>query len=96
MPPKRHSKRLPSLKAPAQRVLMGRQGRVVIPAPLRRALGVKAGEEFLVEIEEGHLVMRRYDELDEKLWAKFKHLKGSMAEELLRERRAEAGREAKP
>ena len=65
----------------------------MVPAPLRQALGIKEGDEFLAEVEQGKLVLRRYDQLDEKLWAQFSKIKGSLADELIRERRAEAKRE---
>ncbi|MHB8876914.1 MAG: AbrB/MazE/SpoVT family DNA-binding domain-containing protein [Myxococcaceae bacterium] len=72
---------------------MGRQGRVVIPAGLRRSLDLHEGDDLLASLENGRLVLRRDEETDERLWAMFRDDRGSMTEELLRERRAEAARE---
>jgi AbrB family looped-hinge helix DNA binding protein len=90
---KRGSRRAPS--ADSSRVIVGRQGRVVIPAEVRKALRVEEGDELIASVEEGRLVLRPDNDLDEKLWAMCGHVKGDLVAELLRERRAEAAREEK-
>lgn len=76
-------------------VKLGKQGRLVVPATLRQELGLKVGDELVARVEDGRLVFERRAALIERLRARFKDVKGSMAEELLRERREEAAREAK-
>ena len=74
---------------------MGRQGRLVIPARVRRALTIKEGDELVASVENGELIMRRYQDIDEKLWAMCRNVRGDLANELIQERRAEAAGEAK-
>jgi AbrB family looped-hinge helix DNA binding protein len=69
-------------------------GRIVIPAALRRELGFTAGEELLLRAEDGELrvytlanAVRRAQEMVQR------YAPGGGSAELLRERRAEARRE---
>jgi antitoxin PrlF len=73
------------------------QGRIVIPAVLRRALGLHEGDELTLELEDGALrvltrgeAMRRAQEYVSRLTAR---TDGSLADELIAERRAEAANE---
>ena len=71
---------------------MGDRGRVVVPAPLRKRAGMAAGDPLVfVESDQGLLLLTR-----QQLRTRVKHdFRGlSLVEELLAERRAEAGREA--
>lgn len=72
---------------------IGPQGRVVIPAEYRRALGVEAGDTLVLWLEDDRLVLRRRQAVEEELWRLMAGVKGSLAEELLSERREEALRE---
>ena len=71
---------------------MGPQGRIVIPAPIRKALGLKAGAVVMGRIEDGKVVLSRSNPLEE-LRAMFKNSKFS-SKTLIAERRREARKEA--
>ena len=74
-------------------VKLGKQGRLVVPAPLRRELELEAGDELVARAEQGRLVFEPKAAVVERLRSRFRDVKGSIAEELLRERREEAARE---
>jgi len=74
-------------------VEVGAKGRLVIPAPLRRQLGIDEGTELVALVEDGALVLMTRDAIADRLHAMFAHVKHSMADELIAERRAEAERE---
>jgi AbrB family looped-hinge helix DNA binding protein len=80
----------PSLVA----VKLGKQGRLVVPAPLRQELGLELGDELVARAENGRLVFEPKAAVVARLRERFKDVKGSLAEELLAERREEAAREA--
>jgi len=73
---------------------IGPQGRVVIPAKYRRALGLEPGDQVVVWLEGDRLVMRSRRAVEEELWALFAEVEGSLADELIQERRRDAEREA--
>jgi len=72
---------------------IGPQGRIVIPAPIRKALGLIPGAVVIGRIEDGKVVLSRSNPLEE-LRAMFKKVKRSLSEELIAERREEARKEA--
>jgi AbrB family looped-hinge helix DNA binding protein len=76
-----------------QRIRVGPQGRLVIPAKLRRALQVAPGDTLVAWAEGDQIILRSRRVMEEELWAMFRDVKGSMSEELIRERREEAERE---
>jgi len=76
------------------RVKLGQQGRLVIPADLRRELDVKPGQDLVAFVEDGKLIVQTREETIRELHAMFEGIEGSMSEELIRERREEARREA--
>lgn len=78
-------------------VQVGPQGRLVIPAALRRQLGVEPGDILVAHLEEGRLILEKPETIKQRLKARFAKLpKGtSLATELLAERREEAQRENK-
>ncbi len=73
---------------------LGRQGRLVIPAAVRKALGLKPGDTLVCRSEHGRLVLKVRRQIEEELWERFAAVKGSLSGELIRERRREARREA--
>ncbi|HZY60804.1 MAG TPA: AbrB/MazE/SpoVT family DNA-binding domain-containing protein [Candidatus Binataceae bacterium] len=73
---------------------LGRQGRIVIPAQVRKALGLKPGDTLVCRSEGGRLILRPRADVEEELWKTFANVKGSLSEELIAERRREAKREA--
>lgn len=71
-------------------------GRIVIPAELRRALGLKDGDEVLIRLEGGELrISTRRERLERaRALVRARFAPGrSLADELIGERRAEADRE---
>lgn len=65
----------------------------MVPAPLRRELGLETGDELVARAENGRLVFEPRAAVIERLRARFEDVKGSLADELLAERRGEAARE---
>ena len=76
-------------------VHVGAQGRVVIPAALRKALKLKRGDRLVVRKVGESLVLERREALERRLQERFAHIPSdvSLVDELIAERRAEAERE---
>lgn len=74
-------------------------GKIVIPADLRRELGIRDGDSLVLDRDEsGAVVLRTYDQVVQDVQARFRRLRGSeptggMVEELMAERREEGRRE---
>lgn len=80
----------------SEQVTIGDRGRLVLPAPVRSALGLKPGTRMLLSTEtDGSLRLRPYRALADESRGLFAELaeRGSLVDELLAERRAEASRE---
>jgi AbrB family looped-hinge helix DNA binding protein len=79
-----------------EQVTIGDRGRLVLPSSIRTALGLKPGSRLLLSTEEdGSLRLRPYRAVADQsrgLFAELSH-SGSLVDELLAERRAEAKRE---
>lgn len=71
-------------------IRIDRQGRALIPKPIREALGMSEGGEAVAWLEEGRLVIQPRDVLLVQLKERYRTVVGSMAEELIRERREES------
>ena len=77
------------------RVKVNEQGRIVIPAEMRRALGIHPGDMVIVELKDGRIWL----ETDAQLWARIRVLGAAIApgrslvDELLAERRSEVEKE---
>jgi AbrB family looped-hinge helix DNA binding protein len=80
---------------PSNEVQLGAQGRLVIPAHLRKALDLKPGERLLARREGESIVIERHSSLVKRLQARFAHISKEvcLADELIAERRMEANRE---
>ncbi len=79
-----------------EQVTIGDRGRLVLPASVRAALGLKPGTRMLLSTEDdGSLRLRPYRAVADGSRGLFAGLaeKGSLVDELLAERRAEAERE---
>ena len=75
---------------------IGQNGRLVIPADYRRALGVKAGDEVVLLLRDGEVRMLTRETSIKQAQAvvrRFVPKNRRLADELIRERRAEAARE---
>lgn len=77
-------------------VQVGAQGRVVIPAAMRKALKLKPGDRLLARTEGESLVLERRESVEKRLRERFRHVPAdvSLSEELIAERRLEARRES--
>jgi AbrB family looped-hinge helix DNA binding protein len=76
-------------------VSLGRQGRLVIPAPLRRSLGLGEGDRLVAREEAGRLVLEKAERIKQRLQARLAQVPGErrLVDELLAERRLNAQRE---
>ncbi len=80
----------------SRRTRMTEGGRIVIPAPYRKALDIKPGDELIVQLDEGELRVYSRAEALKRLQDQVTRAvpEGvSLVEELLRERKKEAARE---
>jgi AbrB family looped-hinge helix DNA binding protein len=78
------------------RVRVNEQGRIVIPAAMRAALGIQPGDTIVLEVADGELRLRTQQKVLRDLQvARPPTPQGkSIVDEFIRERRAEALREA--
>ncbi len=79
-----------------EQVTIGDRGRLVLPSSVRSALGLKPGTRMLLSTEaDGSLRLRPYRAVAEEGRGLFANLakSGSLVDELLADRRAEAERE---
>ena len=76
-------------------VQFGAQGRVVVPAPIRKALGFRPGDTLVARVEDDHLVIEKPESVERRIRDRFRKSRSrSLADELLAERREEARRES--
>lgn len=78
------------------KTVLGKGGRVVIPAPYRKTLGIKEGDPVFVHLEGKEIRILTPRETVERAQARVSRYvskKRSLAREVLRERRKEARRE---
>lgn len=71
-------------------------GRVLIPAPLRHRLGLKPGDQVVIDAEKDGLRLRSYAQVAKDVQEYFRQFARpgvSIVDELIAERRAEAARE---
>jgi AbrB family looped-hinge helix DNA binding protein len=76
-------------------VQIGAQGRVVIPAALRKALNLAPGDRLIARQDGDSLVLERREAIEKRLQDRFRHIpkEVSLVDELISERRAEAAAE---
>lgn len=80
----------------AMRVKMGANGRLVVPVSLRKQIGLADGRTVLLEAVKGELRVRPMSDVVQQAQArlrKFLPSDGSLVDELIADRRAEADRE---
>ena len=77
-------------------VRVGPQGRLVIPARLRKAAGIGVGDTVVARLEDGRLVLEKRESILARVRERFRAVppEVSLADELIQERREEARREA--
>lgn len=81
---------------PEHVVNVGPQGRIVIPARIRRELGLDEGTSLALRMEGGRLILESRDEVLRRLRRRYARVAGKtrLSDELIRERRLEAKRES--
>lgn len=76
---------------------VGPQGRVVIPAALRQAMGIEPGSVLLAQVLDGKLVLETQKQVLNQFFSRFAAARlapgDSVVDELMAERRAEAANE---
>ncbi len=80
----------------AQRVKIVEGGKLVIPASMRRELGINAGDTVMIDIDHGELRIRSMSKALERFRTVLRRYvpEGtSLSDELIADRRAEAERE---
>jgi len=84
------------MSVPTKEIQIGRQGRLVVPAKLRRELGMESGGRLLIRVENGALILEPRQVVERRLRERFRRVdpQVSIAESLIADRRAEAEREA--
>lgn len=84
----------------ALQLQLGPQGRIVIPAALRQALGLEVGACLSASIVDGRLVLETPARQLNQFYARFAHarfqVQPSVVDELIAEHRAEAMAEEAP
>jgi AbrB family looped-hinge helix DNA binding protein len=75
-------------------VAVGPKGRVVIPAAIRRELGIEEGSELVALVEGQAVILVPRSAIKSRLRSIFADVDGSMSAELIDERRAEATRDS--
>lgn len=81
-------------EASATQVVLGRQGRLVIPAPMRREMKLAEGDRLSLVRDGDQIVLSPQRSDVEALHGMLGHLgNGHEVEDLIAERRAEAARE---
>ena len=75
-------------------VSVGKQGRIVIPASLRRQLAIEQGAQLVAWVEDGKLVMQSKQQLWQAIHQACGEQQGvSLADELIADRREAAKQE---
>ena len=74
-------------------VRLGSEGRLLIPKPFREALGIRPGDLLVLWPQEDGLLLRPWSAVEAELFSLLEGVEGSLAEELIAERREEARRE---
>ena len=78
------------------KVHVGPQGRIVIPAHIRKALDIHPGEVLIARVEDGRLVLESREQILARVQSWFAKVprEVSLVDELIAERREEARKEA--
>ena len=78
-------------KQQRSRVRIGSQGRITIPAHMRRELDINPGETLIASVEDGRLVLEKPEQILARLQARFASIppEVSLVDELIAERKRE-------
>lgn len=77
------------------RVSLGKQGRLVIPAQMRRSLGLQEGDQLIARAESGKIVIEKPEVIEQRLKARLAHIpkERSIVDEFIAERHEAAKQE---
>lgn len=90
-----HSKTMARTTTPHP-VRLGPQGRLVVPAELRKEMGLEEGAEFVIRSDGRRLILEPRSEVLRRLRRRFSDVRDvSLADELAADRGAEALRESR-
>lgn len=86
----------PKKKDQSIAVRVGPQGRIVIPAHIRKSLRIGPGEDLLIRVEDGRLVLEKREQVLERVQSWFAQVPSevSLVDDLIAERREEVRKEA--
>lgn len=74
-------------------VRLGAQGRLVVPGPIRKALGLKTGDSLVIRVQDGRLIVESRELVVRRVQERFGVPGRNLVDELIAERRREARRE---
>ena len=78
------------------RKILGKDGRLVIPAEYRKALDMRPGDDVVLILEDGEvrlLTLRRAIQRSQEIVRRYVPVRRSLSDELIQERRKEAASE---
>jgi AbrB family looped-hinge helix DNA binding protein len=77
------------------KVAVGPQGRLVVPAEIRREMGIAPGDVLLARVENERLVLEKREVVLQRIRQRFAHIPKEvrLSDELIAERRTEGRRE---
>ncbi|HYG65172.1 MAG TPA: AbrB/MazE/SpoVT family DNA-binding domain-containing protein [Thermoanaerobaculia bacterium] len=77
------------------KVSVGPQGRLVVPAEIRREMGIAPGDVLLARVEDERLVLEKREVVLRRIRQRFAHIPKEvrLSDELIAERHSEAGHE---
>lgn len=83
------------MAVPQSEIHVGEQGRIVIPAEIRRMLDITPGSSLVARVQNNQLVLEKREAILKRIQSRFAVIdsKISLADELIAERRAEAAHE---
>ncbi|MCH9697216.1 MAG: AbrB/MazE/SpoVT family DNA-binding domain-containing protein [Gammaproteobacteria bacterium] len=74
-------------------ISLGQNGRIVIPASVRKLLELKEGQRLRLHLEDKKIVLEKTDDVIQKLKNRFSFIDESLSEELVQDRRKAAEKE---
>lgn len=74
-------------------ISLGQNGRIVIPASVRKILELKEGQRLRLHLEDQKIVLEKAEDVIQKLKNRFSIIKESLAQELVQDRRKAAEKE---
>lgn len=76
---------------PQGEIRVGEQGRIVIPADIRREMAIDIGSTLVARVENDKLILEKRDAVLKRLQSRFKKIPQgiSLADKLIADRRAE-------